>query len=226
MELDEHFIPSSFVGLLQQNEFNKIIEKSHEHHFKKGEYIFQGDQSDYSIFILLTGRVKISRISHLGHELIQWFCLPGEIFGLAGENHLSNNVYARTLTDCQVLKIKKNVFERLIISEPAISLLVIKKLSSRIHALGDMVLYMASDNANIRFIKLLQHMSVNYGQRISDRIYIDIPTTHQDLADMIGSCRQTVSSIVSGLKRDGVLNINRKGINIYKPQYLIEHNSH
>jgi CRP/FNR family transcriptional regulator len=226
MDLAEHCLPYSFVDLLKQRELHQIIERSHESQFKKGEYIFQADNAEHSIYILLQGRIKISRISHLGNELIQWFCLPGDIFGIAGENHLSNNVYARALTECQVLKIKKTSFDQLLLSEPGISLLVIDKLSSRIHALGDMVLYMASDNANTRFIKLLQHMSDNYGKRFLDNVYIDIPITHQDLADMIGSCRQTVSGIISGLKREGILNINRKGINIYKPNQLLSHLRH
>lgn len=226
MDLAKHCMPYSFVDLLKQTEFHQLVERSHEIQFNKGEYIFQAENTEHSIYILLKGRIKISRISHLGNELIQWFCLPGDIFGIAGENHLSNNVYARALTECQVLKIKKNIFDKLLLDEPGISLLVIEKLSSRIHALGDMVLYMASDSANTRFIKLLQHMSDNYGTRLFDNVYIDIPITHQDLADMIGSCRQTVSSIISGLKRDGVLNINRKGINIYKPNQLMSHLRH
>ena len=226
MELVEHCLPCSFVDQLQQKELLHLLEKSNEHQFTKGEYIFQGENSEHAIYILLNGRIKISRISHLGNELIQWFCLPGDIFGIAGENQLSNNVYARALTECHVIKIKKHAFDQLLLTEPGISLLVIEKLSSRIHALGDMVLYMASDNANTRFIKLLQHMSDNYGKRFLDNVYIDIPITHQDLADMIGSCRQTVSGIISGLKRDGVLNINRRGINIYKPNQLLSHLRH
>lgn len=226
MELDKHSPPNSFVALLQKSEFCQLKNKSHEHQYRKGEYIIQASNTDHAIYILVTGRVKISRISHVGNELIQWFCMPGDIFGISGENQVYNNICAQALTDCQILKIKKSHFNQLILDEPGISLLVIDKLSSRIHTLGDMILYMANDNANIRFVKLMQHMIENYGRHLTDCIHIDIPTTHQDLADMMGSCRQTVSSIVSALKRDGVLNINRKGINIYKPQYLIEHNSH
>ncbi len=218
--------PYSFVNLLQTNEFQRVESISYEYHFKKGDYIFTADQSDHSVYIMLTGCTKISRISQLGNELIQWFCMPGDIFGISGENNLSNKVYAQAITDCLILKIKKVDFNQLMLEAPRVGLLVIDQLSSRIHALGDMVLYMASDNANIRFVKLMMYLSENYGQTDEQGIYIDIPTTHQDIADMIGACRQTVSGIISEFKREGILDINRNGMHLHKPEQLTKRLTH
>lgn len=213
-------LPYSFVKQLNANEFQLIQSISHEHKLIKGEYAFTAEQSDPSVYIMLTGRMKISRMSLLGNEMIQWFCMPGDIFGISGENNLSNKVYAQAITDSTVLKIKKIDFNKLMLKKPRLSLLVIDQLSFRIHALGDMVLYMASDSVNIRFVKLIQYLSNNYGQANNKSIYIDIPTTHQDIADMIGACRQTVSSIISEYKRAGIVEINRKGMHVHKPKQL------
>ncbi len=222
----EQCLPYSFVNRLQANEFRRVESIAHEYCYKKGDYLFTADQSDRSIYIILGGRAKISRISQLGNELIQWFCMPGDIFGISGENNLSNKVYAQAISDCVVLKIKKVDFNQLMLNEPRVGLLVIDQLSSRLHALGDMVLYMASDSANIRFIKLLQHLSESYGQPRKGGIHIDIPTTHQDIADMIGACRQTVSGIISELKREGILDINRNGMYVHKPEQLTNRLKH
>ena len=175
---------------------------------------------------MLTGRAKILRMSQLGNELIQWFCMPGDIFGISGDNSLSNKVYAQAITDCIILKIKKFDFNQLMLEEPRVGLLVIDQLSSRIHALGDMVLYMARDTANIRFVKLMMYLSENYGQTNNEGVYIDIPTTHQDIADMIGACRQTVSGIISEFKREGILDINRSGMRVHKPEQLTNRLTH
>ena len=220
MERSENFLPFSFADQLLPAEIRNIKAIAHEYHYEKGEYIFQAEQADQSVYIVLNGKIKISRISQLGNELIQWFCLPGDIFGIAGENSMYHNVYAKALSECVLLRINKNAFNQLMLEEPRISLLVIEKLSSRIHLLGDKILYMASDDVNTRLIKLFEYMMKNYGEKTDQGIYIDIPTTHQDLADMIGSCRQTVSNIVSGLKREGTLLLDRKGITIYQPQQL------
>lgn len=216
----EQCLPNSFVKLLHANEFRLIETISHECKLKKGEYAFTADQSDRSVYIMLTGRIKISRMSQLGNEMIQWFCMPGDIFGVSDENNLSNKVYAQAIADCVILKIKKTDFNRLMLEKPRLSLLVIDQLSSRIHALGDMVLYMASDSANIRFVKLIQYLSNHYGQASDNSIHIDIPTTHQDIANMIGTCRQTVSGIISEYKRAGIVDINRKGMHVHKPKQL------
>jgi len=222
----EQCLPYSFVNKLQSSEFRHVESISHEYQFKKGDYVFTADQSDRSVYIMLSGCAKISRISQLGNELIQWFCMPGDIFGISGENNLSNKVYAQAITDCTILKIKKVDFNQLMLIEPRVGLQVIDQLSSRIHALGDMVLYMASDSANIRFVKLLLHLSENYGQPKKGGIYIDIPTTHQDIADMIGTCRQTVSGIISELKREGILDFNRNGMHVHKPEQLTNRLKH
>lgn len=216
----EKCLPNSFVKQLHASEFRLIQTISHECKLIKGEYAFTADQSDRSVYIMLTGRIKISRMSQLGNEMIQWFCMPGDIFGVSDENNLSNKVYAQAITDCVILKIKKTDFNQLMLEKPRLSLLVIDQLSSRIHALGDMVLYMASDSVNVRFVKLIQYLSNNYGQASDNSIHIDIPTTHQDIADMIGACRQTVSGIISEYKRAGIVDINRKGMHVHKPKQL------
>lgn len=222
----EQCLPSSFVNRLQSNEFRHVEAIAHQYTYKKGEYIFTADKNEQSVYIILAGRAKISRMSQLGNELIQWFCMPGDIFGISGENNLSNKVYAQAVSECVILKIKKTDFNQLMMNEPRVSLLVIDQLSSRIHALGDMVLYMASDSVNIRFVKLMQYLSDNYGQPKMDGMYIDIPTTHQDIADMIGACRQTVSGIISEFKRAGILTINRRGIHVQQPEQLANRLKH
>lgn len=225
MNHSNNLLPYSFADQLLPAEMRSIKTIAHEYRYQKGEYVFQAEQSDQSVYIVMSGKVKISRISTLGHELIQWFCMPGDIFGVSGENHFSNSTYAKTLSECVMLRINKHAFNQLMLDQPRIGLLVIDKLSARIHTLGDMILYMASDDANTRFIKLLQYLIKNYGQKTTEGMYIDIPTTHQDMADMIGTCRQTVSHIIGKLKRSGTIRMSRNGIHIDKPQQLSKQSS-
>ena len=83
-----------------------------------------------------------------------------------------------------------------------------------------MLLNVTSDDAPSRFAKLIQRLSNCYGHRDGKAIYIDVHLTHQEMADMIGVCRQTVSSMLGQYKHAGILTSDRKGIRITKPDEL------
>lgn len=222
MENLGEFPPFSFMNRLTATEQNRLVSISHKHSYRKGNYIFQANHQNDSIYILLEGRVKIIRLSHEGRELIQWFCMPGEIFGLSEDDQTPyRGLYAQALSTSQLLVIPKQEFNHYLLSHPHLALLIVKQLASRLRTLGDMLLNMSSDDALARFQKLLNRLSSCYGRRVGKGIYIDVHLTHQEMADMIGVCRQTVSSMLSKLKNEGMLTANRSGILIHLPQALV-----
>ena len=183
--------------------------------FKRKDYIFQANLSNKTVYILVAGKVKLSRLSDQGQECIQWFCFPGEIFGFSEFTyHHDSGLYAQALTDVTLLAITKSDFNQLLLKNPALALLVIDQLSSRVRTLGDMLLHIACGSAQDRLINLLQRLSEIYGKPTDKEVYIDIQLTHQEIADMIGVCRQTVSTLMANLKKDGIILSNRFGIAI------------
>ena len=97
---------------------------------------------------------------------------------------------------------------------------IIDQLSSRVRTLGDMLLHVTCDDAHTRLINLLQRLAEIYGDTSKEEILIDMQITHQEIADMIGVCRQTVSTMMAKLKRTGIISANRKGIAIKSPTSL------
>lgn len=213
------FLPCSFAASLSDEELRQLLALGHEGHYRKGCYVLQPAADDRSLYLLLAGRIKVSRVSEVGQEMIQWFCLPGDIFGISGIHGVVNNVLAKTLTDCVSLRITKADFDQLIFRNPHIGLLVIDRLSSRLNVLGEMVLGMANDDANTRLLRVLSHLAEHYGQHSGDGVYVDLPVTHQDLGDMIGACRQTVSQLVASLRRSGLVEMDRKGFHLHSRLY-------
>lgn len=219
------FTPFSFLHKLQDKEWQALQRIAHPNFYKKNSYIFRAGELNDSLYVLLDGRIKITRLSQHGRELIQWFCLPGEIFGLSEDIHSQHRgLYAQALTNTKILCIQKTDFEEYLLTQPRVSLLIIKQLASRLRTLGDMLLNITSDEAQVRFNKLLQRLSKFYGRECKDGIYVDIYLTHQEMADMIGVCRQTVSSMIGQMKQQGILTINRKGILIMSPDALLHTN--
>jgi len=219
--MEELFAPLGFLNKLKHTEWQRLQQVGHSNSFKKNSYIFRADDLNDSIYILLNGRIKITRLSQQGRELIQWFCLPGEIFGLSEDrkNH-QRGLYAQAITEVKLLCIQKDDFNQFILQHPETGLLIIKQLASRLRSVGDMLSNVTSDGAHVRIIKLLQRLSESYGRTTDSKIYIDIYLTHQEMADMIGVCRQTVSSMVGVLKKQGIINTTRTGIFIQSPVVL------
>jgi CRP/FNR family transcriptional regulator len=95
-------------------------------------------------------------------------------------------------------------------------------LSSRLRILGEMFVNLVADDVNTRIAKLILRLSARFGMRVGKEIFFNIPLTHQEIADMIGTSRQTVTSTLSVLKRQGVLNIDNHRIHIESEELLNE----
>lgn len=183
--------------------------------YKKKEYLFQANLTNNTIYVLTDGRVKLSRLSAQGQECIQWFCFPGEVFGLSENTYdYDSGLYAQALVTSTVWAISKLEFNQLLLQNPRIALVIVDQLSSRVRTLGDMLLHVSCDSAQQRLVSLLQRLAEIYGDSTSNEVFIDMQITHQEIADMIGVCRQTVSSLMAGLKRSGIVSANRQGISI------------
>jgi CRP-like cAMP-binding protein len=198
---------------LDANQRQAIESAATQLHFRKKAYIFRASQTHNVVYIVLEGRVKLFRLTATGHECIQWFCLPGDIFGLSEHDYQPDNgLYAQTLSATDVYAISKTTFNQLVTAMPSLALLAMEQLTLRVRTLGDMLLHVTCDDAAARLSSLLQRLGVLYGRRCNDEIVIDLQLTHQDIADMIGVCRQTVSTLMAQLKRRGILRCDRRTI--------------
>jgi len=189
--------------------------------FGKDEMIFSIGSSSNDIYILLEGRVKIYELSREGKELILWFCFPGELFGLAEVvKREFREVNAQACSQVEILVIKHAQFEQYLHGHPGVAMEVIALLSSRLRELGDVLLNLASDDVTSRVIKLITRLSARYGKPIGDDVYLDIPLTHQEMADMIGTSRQTVTTVLGSLRRKGILRTEQRNIYIQDSEWL------
>ncbi|MCI0505271.1 MAG: Crp/Fnr family transcriptional regulator [Gammaproteobacteria bacterium] len=210
-----------FLQKLDQNEQRSLEAIATCLSFKRKEYIFQANLTSNAIYVLVEGRVKLSRLSALGQECIQWFCCPGEIFGLSQNVYdYDSGLYAQALAPSKVWAISRYEFNQLLLEKPRLGLIIIEQLSSRVRSLGNLLLHITCDNAHSRLVNLLHRFAQLYGSRAGNEIYIDMQLTHQEIADMIGVCRQTVSTMMANLKRSGIVSADRRGISIKCPASL------
>lgn len=213
--------PFDFLSSVDDDEKQSLIDMGELRNFKKEELIFNAGSLVDNVYILVDGRVKIYQLSPVGKEVILWFCFPGEIFGLAEIlQSRRREVYSQACSDVDVLVINNNQFKSFLLDHPKVALNVIDWLSCRLRELGDILLNLAADDVTSRVIKLITRLSARYGKQYNEGIYLDIPLTHQEMADMIGASRQTVTAVLGKLRRKGELRIENRFIFIQSPDWI------
>lgn len=206
--------PADFLSNMHEHERHAFMSLTSTLHFNKGDYIFQsGDPGKY-IYVLTQGRAKIIQLSTAGKEMILWFCLPGEMFGLAdlprgGQREVS----AQACSEATVLAVKREMLNTFLMNNPNTASQVIELLSYRMRVLGHVMMNLAADDVTSRIIKLLLRLGARHPQGDSET-HLDHPMTHQEMADMIGTSRQTVTSVLGQLRKKGIVSMDHHCIRI------------
>lgn len=215
--------PSNFLAQLGADEFAGLLAIATVQHYGKGDFVFSSGAPGSNVYFLRSGKVKIHQLSPLGREVILWFCFAGEIFGLAEVARGGGRVVnAQACEPSEVLAVSQEKFRDFLDHHPRIAMLSMQVLSSRLRVLGEMFVNLVSDDVNTRIAKLILRLSARYGTRVGKEVFLNIPLTHQEIADMVGTSRQTVTSALGALKRQGVLSIDNRRIHIESEELLNE----
>lgn len=212
---------SDFLGSLGAAESNALFALGTRRAYAKGDMVFRAGDPGVHVYFLESGRMKIWQPAGNGREVILWFCLPGEIFGLAEVARGGGRVVcAQACESSLILAVSREAFRGFIASSPEAALLSLQVLSARLRGLSDVLVNLVEDEADTRIAKLILRLGARYGRRDGRVIHLDIPLTHQEIADMVGTTRQTVTSTLSQMKKRGVLSIDTHRIHIESEELL------
>jgi len=222
MEIKKIETPKNLFSLLSANEKSQLHALGKIHVFAKDQYIYQAVKSDKFIYILLDGHAKIFHVSQLGKEVILWFCSEGEMFGLAeclvGEKR---KTFAQvSSTTSSVLSIPDVEFKHFLENNPKCAIKIIQLLSDRMCRLSNALLILATENVESRVIHVLNLLAESHGTNDAHFIKIDFHITHQEIADMIGSSRQTVTSTINHFKKQNRLQVKNHHIHLIKDTWF------
>jgi len=172
--------------------------------YRKGELICQaGDAAKY-IYLLEKGRAKIFHIGNSGKELLLWFCCDGDVFGLnEALQNLLRTTYVQACSCCSVIIIPRTRLLAQLSHDPATAMHLINILAQRLHQMGQRMARLIDSDVRGRVKLTLANLAEQYGTPDAKGIRIEMRITHQELADMVGTSRQSVTSILNELKRQG-----------------------
>ncbi len=206
-------------------EKEEFVALSVKRNIRKNQSIFLEEDPGDSAFYLENGEVKIFRISSCGKESIVFIRHPGEMFGLAeaicNKNRACN---AETMTHCTLYEIKRRELELLLSRHFSLAKRVMEIMGKRLRYLGEQVENLMVCDVTTRLLKLLIYLSYSStldSGLLNDPITVPTHLTQEKIAEMIGSCQQTVSETLKQLEQDGIINISRKKITLLKPAEIM-----
>lgn len=171
--------------------------------YPKGAVLFVEGQSPRGIFVLCKGRVKLSICSTDGKTLILKIAEPGEVLGLSATvSGKSYELTAETIDPCQVNFVKREDFLRFLKEHADACFRVAEQLSDKyntacreIRSLG------LSHSAAEKLAKLLLDWSSRSGESNKQEPRLRLSLTHEEIAQMIGTSRETVTRLFAELKK-------------------------
>ena len=197
-------------GELEESEQIEIWSHVITRSYKKSNIIlFEEDPGD-SLFIIKEGKVKITRLSEEGKEVILSILGEGEFFGemslLDGESRSANVI---ALSDCDVFILKRDKFLSILKSTPQIAITLLEELAHRIRMSDQQIEYLSLADAESKVAIIILRIAEETGTFKMGVVTIEDLPMQQDMANMSGTSRETISRMLSDFTDKGY--IERKG---------------
>lgn len=171
--------------------------------YPKGAVLFVEGQAPRGIFVLCKGRVKLSICATDGKTLIVKIADPGEVLGLSAT--VSGKPYeltAETLDPCQVNFVKREDFLRFLKEHSDACFKVAEQLSEKYNTACHEVRSLGlSHSAGEKLAKLLIELSSKNGEAAKQEPRVKLALTHEEIAQMIGTSRETVTRLFADFKK-------------------------
>lgn len=171
----------------------------------------EGDETD-SLYVILSGRVKVFVANEEGREIVLDVQGPGEYFGEMVLDEGPRSASVMTLEPCRLQLIPKEDIKALLQSHPEFAMHLVRKLIGRARTLTEHVKSLALENVYSRFTRLLHELAINE----DGRLVVQEKLSQQELANRIGASREMVNRIVKELTTGGYISVTGSRIEILK----------
>jgi len=218
---------ANFLSSLSEAETRDLLKCSRRRDLNPRDHLFRAGDRSNDVYIVADGCIRLFRISSTGKETILWFSFPGEIFGMA-ELWRGNDrqIHAVANEASQIYSIRRRDFTAFLGAHPEAAMKAISILSARVRSLGNALVGLASDNVETRIARLLvRFAAVSSGTRCcagvtEGELCVNVRLTHQDIANLIGASRQTVTTTLAHLRKQGIVRTVDHHIHIVQPDNL------
>lgn len=203
---------------LTPEELEPIVEISQPRSYKPKMFVFMQDDPLDRVFFIQSGKVKIYKSDMHGKEQIVSVLEAGEMFPHAGFFRKGGYpAHAEVMEDTTLIVTPIDKFEEILISNPELSIKIFRVLGEKIIDLQKRLEEQILLNTQEQIIMLLLRLCRSNGEKINNRFKLTTQFTNRELANMIGTTRESVSRTISVLKKKDIVELTEDGY------YLLDH---
>lgn len=222
----QHYRPvitqTAFFQGLSEEDCQAIMAAGRFHQFAQGEFFFHQGDDAVMMYILLTGRVKLSQVSADGDQVIINYFGPGNGLGIIVA--LSNMFYplsTEAIEPCTAIGWSRPTMQQLLLEYPRLALNGLNMIGRRFARLQERFQEMATEQVERRVARAILRLIRQFGRRTDEGVLLDMPITREELAQLTGTNLYQVSRILSKWEQAGYISTGRKQVTLLKAHELV-----
>ncbi len=211
---------------LDEKELGKIVSLGVRKKFKKGGIVLLEEETGSALFVIASGKVKIVRTDDEGREVILSILGESDFFGeMAILDGLKRSATVAAVKESEIFMIHRQDFLKLLHDYPSVSVSLLRELTSRLRKADQQIKSLSLKNAEGRVAYVLLQLADDVGKIRHGKVEVEDLPLQQDLANMAGTSRETISRILSAFIKQGYIKTDGKKLIInnyekFKSQYL------
>ena len=206
---------------MDESSMEMMDQKSKMKKSSKREIIYFPEERSDNIYMLKEGKVKISRVSEDGKKMTLQLIGPGEIFGesaILGQDKREN--IAEVVEDAVICSINRTMFQEMLANNPKMNLSINKFIGLRIRKIQAHVEDLVFKDAQERVVAFLKRYAKTFGKEMIDGWMVRPFLTHQEIADLTATSRQTVNSILNDLVSNQDIKYTRRYFQVLRKDWI------
>lgn len=211
------------IGIFCPDKMMSRTDLHQEKTYKKGEYIYLKDDDSDKIYMLVKGRVKIGAFGDSDKEIIKAILGKGEVFGeLALISEGKRKEFAQAMEETEVCIVRKDDIPLLFRERPTYLQFFLRLFAHRILAMENRLERMVFKDSRSRIIDFLLELADHKGERVGYEVVVRKFMTHQELANMTATSRQTVTTVLNELRSKEIIKFDRRRLLIRDRDKLMQ----
>ncbi|NBD27858.1 Crp/Fnr family transcriptional regulator [Paenibacillus glycinis] len=198
------------------NEIEQLISKSNINKFPKNYLIQPPDKEKLGLCFVIAGKLRLYKANSTGKQYTVCIVIEGGVFGEGELFSLgASGAYAETMEETIIYSIPTEQFEPVLRKYPELALRFLSEMSMRMRDQDELVEKLIFKDLRGKVLYFLIRLSKKFSVEENGYKKIDIPLTHQELANMIGVTREAVSLTLQELSNEDILVTSRKMVMIH-----------